>query len=132
MRVKAKVNVTVTEDSAGKNKLFALDDAGAEVTLDGFMEVSSGQAKVAAQASFTVPFGGITAARGVMLKGSQDFSVAINGGAPLSVLRGITGSGNAKADSARLFLEAALDSVVVTAGDEDLLLIYSVWGDPTA
>lgn len=133
MRVKTKANVTVTVDSAGKDKLFALDDTLAEVNLDGFKETSHGQVVLAASGTFTVPMGGISDCRGIFLKGTKDFGVSLNGLADLSVRRGIVGpTSGTKAASAKVLLEALLTSVAVTNGADECTLIYVAWGDPVA
>lgn len=131
MRIKHKANLVATTDSAGKDKLFAPDDALSEVVLDGFTEVSSGTVKLLAGGSFTVPMGGIADARGIFLKATGDFALTLNGCIPaLVVQRGVTGSANARASTCRAFLECAVSSAVVVAGLTDLTLSYAVWGDP--
>jgi len=130
MRIRHKVTAVLSEDAAGKYKLFAPDDALAEVVLDGMTEQSSGSTVVPALTTFAVPFAAITDARGLLLRGDGDFSLALNGGPALSVKRGVSGAGGAVAPSARVFLEAQLTSVEVTAGDTDLSLVYVLYGDP--
>lgn len=130
MRVKHKVNVTITDDAEGKDKLLSLDDTAAEVALDGYEEHSSGKAKLAIGASFSVPFGSVGDARGFFLKSTGDCDVSINGGAALQVRRGLVSSGT-RAASTKLFFEGTLLSVTVTAV-EALSLTHAVWGDPVA
>jgi lipid-binding SYLF domain-containing protein len=130
MRMKHKVNVVVTEDVNGKNKLFAPDDALAEVTLDGFTEVSMGTVGLDANAAFNVPLGGISNVRGLYLKSSGDFALVLNGGAPVNITRGVATANGSKAASAKVFLEAALTSISLTNGALASSLSYLVWGDP--
>jgi hypothetical protein len=124
------VNAVLSRDKDGKDKFLALDDELAQVVLDGFAEHSSGTAVLATGASVTVPFGALGDARGVLLRATGDFNLALNGGAPLSIRRGVSVPGGALAETSRVFLEALLTSVVVTAVT-DLTLTYAVWGDPT-
>ena len=132
MRIKHKSNLVVSVDTAGKDKLYAPDDALAEVVLDGFQEVASGTANLLAAAPLTLPMAGLTDARGVFIKASGDFSLVINGGAPLSVQRGHTAAAGVRATSARVFLECGVTSVVVTAGASAITVTWALWGDPLA
>lgn len=132
MRVRQKVNVTITDDLAGKDKLFALDDTLAEVILDGPQEMNAGRAVLAPDDVFTVPMGTVTDCRGVFLVMTADCSVAINGGAALACRLGVKAEeGGTEAAVSKFFFEGTVTSVVVTANaDDDLVLKYAVWGDP--
>ena len=130
MRVKHKANVSISLDTAGRDKLFALDDTLAEVTLDGCQEANAGTVAVAALGTLTVPFGGISVGRGFFLRSTGDFTLSVNGAAGLPVKRGPTGAAGAVAASARVLMEAQVSSLVVTAGSAALVLTYAVWGDP--
>lgn len=131
MRIKHKVNAVISADTAGKDKLLALDDAAAEVTLDGFQEHCAGTVSIAAAASFTVPLGGIADVRGLFLKATGDFTMSLNGGPAITVKRGHTGPSAAVATTARVLMEAQLTSIQVTA-TQALVLTHAVWGDPVA
>jgi len=130
MRVRHKVNVVVSEDKNGQNKLFAPDDALAEVIADGFTEVSSGTVSIPALGSFTIPLGGLADARGLFVKVTGDATLAINGAAPTVLKRGSTGAAGAVGATARVFMEAAVSSAVVAAGASAVTLTYVLWGDP--
>lgn len=131
MRVKHKVNVVASADTDGKDKLFGLDDAAAEVVLDGFTELNSGTVQLAKDDVFDVPFAAIADGRGVFLKGTSDFTLSINGGAAITVKRGILGPASTNiATTARMLLEASVTSIQVTASVADMSLAYAVWGDP--
>lgn len=129
MRIRHKVNVVISDDADGKDKLLALDDVNSEVVLDGYQEHNAGKAKLAAAAVFAVPFGSVADARGVFLKSTGDFDVSVNGGTALPVRRGVTPSGATKASVTKFFFEGMVTSVTVTAVD-DLGLTFAVWGDP--
>jgi hypothetical protein len=132
MRVRHRVNVVVFEDKEGKNKLFAPDDALAEVILDGYTEVSSGTVVLPAAGPFTVPFASIAAVRGLYLRGNGDFTLALNGAPPFNVKRGSTGPAAAVGITAKVFLEAQVTSAVVVAGSAEMTLTYCAFGDPLA
>jgi hypothetical protein len=134
MRIRHKVNVIVSDDTAGKDKLFGLDDALAEVVLDGMQEVTSGQVTIDAGDTFSIPFGNVGDARGCFLKVTGDCMLDVNAEGQLPVRRGVTGAGSSVtyADNARVFLECGLTSleVEVDAADAAITLTYVVWGDP--
>lgn len=136
MRIKHKVNVRISEDAEGKNKLLAGDDVAAEVTIDGMKELSTGTLTVTAGEPFTVPMGGITDGRGFFLKASGDCTVTINGGPQLEMRLAAKEAASATtavfADECKAFLECAVDDLVVEVGDgdPDITLTYAVWGDP--
>jgi hypothetical protein len=134
MRAKVKANVTLTQDADGKDKLFSLDDALAELTLDGFQEMAAGTALLTNGVPFTLGFGQLvgSGAQGMFLKGNGDFAMVLNGGSAVQVKRGVVGpAGSNKAASARVLMEAAITSVVITPV-ADMLLTFVLWGDPVA
>jgi len=131
MRIRHKVNVTISDDADGRDKLLALDDALSEVVLDGYEEHNAGKTRLAASDAFVVPFGGVGDARGLFLKSTGDCDVSINGGAALPVRRGVQMAGGARASSTKLFFEGTLVSVTVSAVEE-MYLTYVVWGDAVA
>ena len=128
MRIRHKINVQASLDTAGKDRLFALDDALAEVVLDGFTEVSSGTVTLAAAQVFTVPFAAIADVRGLFLRATNDFKLAVNGGPQVTFRRGLATVGGSAA-SCRALLEAARSAAAVEATNP-LTLVYCVWGDP--
>ena len=129
MRVKHKVMLTVGDDAELKDKLFATDETLAEVVADGFTRVNSGRMHVDATETETVPRGDVTAIKGVFLKANQDCTVKLNGGVePIALTR----SSTLTAATAKLFMEAALTGVAVTAGATAVDLVFCIWGDPAA
>lgn len=129
MRIRHKINLQASLDTAGRDKLFGLDDALAEVVLDGFTEVSSGTVTLAAAALFTIPFASIADVRGLFLRATNDFKLAVNGGPQVTFRRGLATPGTGYASSCRALLEAALSGAVVEAINP-LTLVYCAWGDP--
>lgn len=134
MRVKPKVNVRIYDDTAGKDVLFAPDDAAAERTLDGLREQSSGKVVLTqANVPFTLPKGSITAVKGAFVRCDTDFTLAVNGGAALSIEKPLKASGVddtyavACLDVAANTIVVGLDGAVVEA-----TLIFALWGDEVA
>lgn len=133
MRIKHKATVVALTDATGKDKLFAPDDTLAETILDGFSEVSSGTAVLAANAVLVLPLGGITDVRGVWVKGTGDFALSLSGGTAINVVRGHTAAGGTRATSAKALIEAQMTSVQVTCGGASgITLTWCLWGDPLA
>lgn len=132
MRIRHKVNVIISEDTAGKDKLLFLDDALSEVVLDGPQEANVGKAEIAAEAAFAVPMGAVGDCRGVFLVMSAACTVTINDGDPLPVQLGVKAEeGGTLAANTKFFFEGLVTEVIVTAGaDDDVTLKYAVWGDP--
>jgi hypothetical protein len=126
MRIKHKINVQVFDDADGKNKLFAPDDALAEVILDGFTRYTSGRFSVAPETTESLAMGDLTTIRGFWIQADNDCNLTINGGDPIALKVGKAG-GTAKAA-----IECTVTSLSVEAPDEGVTVtgIYLVYGEP--
>ena len=125
IRVKHKVNVRVYSDTAAKNALFAPSDDLSEKVIDSFLRQSSSNFVIAAAANEDLPLGDITAIKGVYIQVDADCIVKINGGSEEIQMR-VQG---ATAPSAKLFLEADINQVNITADAAALNGTICVWGD---
>lgn len=126
MRIKHKVNVQISEDTEGKNKLFCPDDDLSEVVLDGYETQWAGPFKVAGGTTEALSLGDVSAPKGCFLRVDNDCQVSLNGGAAIQLRKGSTLAGS----TARLFLEADISSVQITApGGTDVRGVFCVWGD---
>jgi len=128
MRVKHKVIVQVARDADMKNTLFSTDETLAEVIADGFDRSVTGLLHVAATVTESVPLGDVDVPKGLYLEVDQDCQVAINGSADLIQLRK---SSTASSVPAKLFLEADISSLAITAGATAVNGAFCVWGDPS-
>lgn len=126
MRVKHKVVLQVSEDTAEKNKLFSTDETLAIVTVDGYARAVSGMMQVAATLTESVPLGDVVAPKGLYLKADAACTIKINGSVTgIAMVPGNSTSGA----TAKLFIEATITAVTVTAGAAALNLTYCLWGD---
>lgn len=130
MRIRHKVNVSITEDTDGKNVLFGPDDSLAEVQIDTYERQTSGRLKILEGATENVPFGDVDAVKGIYLKVDNDCQVVLNGGVEVIQLRKV---GTTSTTYAKLFMEADLTQVAIEApADAVVTGTYCVWGDVTA
>lgn len=131
MRVKHKLNVTVSDDAEGNDCLFGLDDGRAEVTIDNMQRVSSGRFEIAASSSEDLPFGDVQDARFVFIKADGDFNLTFDGGVEALALRrasSLTGT------YAKFAAECDVSAVNVANPSATAVLkgIFCVYGDPAA
>lgn len=127
MRIRLKPAILMSNDAEAKYKLFAPEDAKIERIIDSYTKPFSGIAKVTAATSESLSLGDITAVRGLWLSATKDCQVKLNGAAvPLQLRVAPAATGDSKA---ALVIEAEITSIEVTAGAEDLDVIYAVWGD---
>lgn len=131
MRIRHKVTVHISDDASGKENLFGpFDDSVVEVVIDNYERQTSGKLKILAGATESLSFGDVDLVKGIFLKVNQDATVKLNGGVEVIQLRR---AGTGANDQAKLFLEADLSSIEVTApAGGDVHGVYSVWGDPAA
>jgi hypothetical protein len=127
MQVKHKVNVKITDDAAGKDVLFGLDDTLAEVSLTSFTKYTSGRVSVAAAVDETINLGDIAAVKGLYLKADADCQIKLNNNTEtLQLRKGSTSTGT----YARFFMEGDITSLeVTTAADTPVNIIFCAWGD---
>lgn len=127
MRIKHKVNVRIADDADFKNFLFAPDDSLAEVVIDAYYRQVSGKFKIDLNTSEDLSLGDITAVKGIYIKVNKDCQVKLNGGTEIIQLRR---PGSTTSDYAKLFLEADITQVNITAPTtEDMEGFYCAWGD---
>lgn len=133
MRVIHKCYPTIQDGDEFVDEIFTQDDDAAVVTLDGFQEAVSHRVTIGATETLALPLDEFTTVRGFWMKGNKDFSIALNGGAAISIKRGVVGPLSTDlADTARLMMEAEVSSISVIAGVDGLKLQYVVYGDPVA
>jgi hypothetical protein len=129
IRVKHTVNVRVAEDTDMNNLLFAPSKDLAEVIIDTYTKVVSGVLSVAAAATETLSLGDVATPKGIYLRVDGDCDVSINGGAAIALKRSSTATGT----TAKLFLEATISSVAITApAGVDIHGVWCLWGDASA
>lgn len=127
MRIKHKVRVRIAEDADMKDGLAMPDDTLSEVVIDNYQKQATNNFSVAASASEDLPLGDITAVKGVFVKVDQEVTIKINGSTtPLQLRKGTN------ATYAKIFLEADITAIEVTAGASIATGIIVAWGDPTA
>lgn len=127
MRIKHKVNVRIADDADFKNFLFAPDDTLSEVIIDAYYRQSSGKFKILMNTNEDISLGDITAVKGIYIRVNKDAVVKLNGGSEEIQLRR---SGATSTDYAKLFLEADITEVNITAPvTEDLEGMFCAWGD---
>lgn len=124
IRVTHKVRPQIYADTNKKNVLFAPDDTLSEVVIDSFTKHSSNNISVAASASENLPLGDITAIKGMYLQVDADCTVKLNGGTETIQLR----AQGTTSPSAKLFIEADINQVNVTAGSAILNGTICLWG----
>ena len=127
MRIKHKVNVRIADDADFKNFLFAPDDSLSEVVIDAYARQSSGKFKIDMNTNEDLSLGDIAAVKGIYIKVNKDAQVKLNGGTKVIQLRR---SGTTTSDYAKLFMEADITQVNITAPTtEDLEGVICAWGD---
>jgi hypothetical protein len=128
MRIKHKANVRVAEDADMKNILFGFDDALAEVLIDNYLTVASGKFSIDPADTEELSLGDITACKGIYLHVFGDAEVTLNDAADSIQMHR---AGVAVTDKAKLFVEAVITKVTVTApADATITGVYCAWGDP--
>lgn len=125
IRLAHKVRPQIYADTAKKNTLFAPDDTLSEVVIDSFTKHSSNNITVAALASEDLPLGDITAIKGLYLQVDADCIVKLNGGTEEIQIR----AQGTTSPSAKLFIEADVNQVNVTAASAVLNGTICIWGD---
>lgn len=129
MRIKHSVLLDIGDDADMKDLLFSTDETLAQTVIDGYMRMTSGKLTVAIGATESIPWGDVTAAKGLFLKVDADCSVKLNGSATaIPITRANVGTN----DRAKLFVEAALTAATLTAGATAVNAVYAIWGDLTA
>jgi|TARA_X000001388_G_scaffold5635_1_gene3667 hypothetical protein len=131
MRTKLKANVIISNDADGKNVLFGFDDTLAEEIIDVYTRCVSGKFSVAAGGAVfeDIPFGDITAVKGIFIKSGAGFNYIMNGGGDTFTANAATTTG-----SSRVFLQTNLSNfrVINTSATDILTGIWVAWGDPTS
>ncbi len=129
IRVKHTVAVLTSRDTQFKKAMWYPDVTLAEVIIDTFEKQASGNFAVPVSSIETLSMGDIDAVRGFYLETETACKIRINGSLD-SIDLVPSGSGF----SAKLFLEAELDSVIVENESADTILngVFVFWGDPTA
>jgi hypothetical protein len=136
IRIRHKVVLTISKDPDGKKLLFKshTDDALAEQIIDAFEHANSGHMTIEFNGGGTaeedIPFGDVTAVRGIYILADNNFSYRMNGGvevfsAPLA--------DDSTGRETTLFKEQALTdfTIINTSTTENLHVTYAVWGDVT-
>ncbi len=128
MRLKHKIVVVAADDTDMKDVLFGIDETLAQVTIDAFDHVTSGNFTVAAEATDAMPKGDVVAIKGIYLKVSGDCVVALSDDIEIPV--------ELAPDQkfARMFLEGTFTKLEITAPLEvttPLKGTYCMWGDET-
>jgi hypothetical protein len=125
VRIRHKVYPKISDDSAGKNLLFAPDDALAEVIIDVYTKQANGHFTVAAGATEAMSLGDVAAVKGAYLETNGDCDVYVNGSATSIPVKMATGGTVAK-----LFLEAAITAISIKAPAAVTVTgKICVWGD---
>jgi hypothetical protein len=124
MRLRHKVIVKTSRDAAQKNKQFWPDEDLAEIVTDNYARQVNGDLNIAASATENLPFGDVTLPKGLYLEVDQDVTVNLNGSADGIQLR----RGDGK--TAKLFIEADLSQVTITAPTATVSGVFCIWGDP--
>ncbi len=131
IRVKHRVWIQSSEDTAAKNKLFSQDPELSEVISDGFDKQVSGVISVAAAGNENLNFGDITSVKGLWLKIDGEAKLKINGSTDEIQLR-LEPAGVAGTDFAKFFIEADISSLnVANPGATVMSGVFCAWGDPT-
>lgn len=129
IRVRHRVYVQTSRDTAGKSKLFYPDPELEESVTDGLDNQAGGSLTMAADEVVNLAFGDVVACKGLYLEVSGTTQVVLNGGDPLE-LTPVAGIGTTT--RAKLFIEAPLTEVQLTnLADETVTGVYCLWGDPT-
>lgn len=127
MRTKLKTNVIISNDADGKNILFGFDDTLAEEVIDTYTRCVSGKFSVGAAGTEALPFGDVTAVKGIYVKADAGFTFSVNGN-PVVTANVASASG-----SSRVFMQADLSSFSITNGGSSAVTgIWVAWGDPTS
>lgn len=126
MRLKHKIIVKVADDTDMKDLLFSLDDQLSEVIIDAWTKCFSGKVTVSLNTNEDLSLGDIGVVKGIYLKANKDVTIKLNGSADGLVLKR---AGTLSTNSAKLFLEAGITQVNVTAPvTEDAEVLYCIWG----
>lgn len=123
MRLKHTVRVNVGRTTDMKDMWFSMDEQTSEKIIDTMTKHVSGDFKIGAGLSETLSLGDIDAVKGIYVEAASDCTVKINGSTDAIQLR-------RQKDYAKLFLEADITSIEITAGaTDDLTGVYCAWGD---
>ena len=128
MRIKHKVNVRIANDADMYDLLIGPDDTRSEVTIDAYTRMTSCKLKVTATENEDVPLGDVDACKGIYLIVDQEVILKLNGGTEEFQVRKPTTSASVYA---RFFFEGDINQVNITAGSDDALATFCVWGDTT-
>ena len=135
LRVKHKLVVQISGDTAQKKKRFFLEEGTEQETdVASFDRSASGDLSIADTVTESLPFGDVTAARGLYLEVDKPCNVKINGSAtsiPVILAPAPSGGGTA-APTAKLFLEATLTAVTIENTDGSGAVLtgsFVLWGD---
>ena len=127
IHIRHKVNLQMYETTARKDCLFAPDDVLSEVLLDAFEREVSGRTNIIASGTEAIPFGDITAVRGLYIRcdSQQTMDIDING---LGTFTLDSGSSDAPI---KVFLPAQITSLDVTNLSSTLVLTFTwaLYGD---
>jgi hypothetical protein len=126
MRLKHTVQVQLTQDAAGKRKLYSDDATSATTDTQAWTAMASGSFSINPAATEPLAFGDVGLVRGVYLEMDQEGTVQVNGGTPLQLRKA------ADAPKAKLFLEAELTQIAVSNPSTSVLTgVFVLWGSPS-
>jgi len=127
MRLKHTVQVQLSQDTAGKRKLYSDDATSALTDVSAYQRQANSILAVDPSGIENLTFGDVTLVRGLYLEVDKDAKVRLNGATDAIQLRVADGAACAK-----LFLEGEITEVTVENPTEDALSgVYVCWGDPT-
>lgn len=135
LRLKHKIVVQVTADTAQKQKRFFLDDDPVQETdVSSFAHQANSELSIDDTVTEALSFGDVQDARGIYIETDKPCDVFINGSAtPIPMILAPASGSSSGAAKAKLFLEATITQVSITntVGDNSVLTgVYELWGDP--
>ena len=128
MRLKTTVQVQMTQDDAGKRKLYSDDATAAASDTTGYQRGANSLISIDPETTEAMAFGDVSLVRGMYLEVDQDALVRLNGSGDALQMRVASGVGKAK-----LFLETEVTEVTIENVSTDTALtgVFVCWGDPT-
>jgi len=132
MRVTVETNITISDDTAGKEVLFGLDSTGslAKEIADNYERCVSGKFTIAAAGTENLPLGDITAVLGIMVIADDDFNYVLNAGADPVIV--CARAGTVAASKCRVLMQAAVSQFAITNPNATALTgTWVAWGDLT-
>lgn len=129
MRVKHKIIIDISDDTAGEDVLFSQSEKLALSQIDNWQRSNSGKMSIAALGTENIPFGDVGDVRFVYIKAAGDFDLKFDGGVELMHFkRALATSGTAKC-----LMEVDVSSITIVnvSASAVLNLVFCVAGDPT-